>query len=240
MIDLTFDIETIPTEDPQVIAEIAAGVTAAKTMTTPETIAKWESEEKPAAVDQAVRATALTGLHGRICCIGYKWDFEPAQTATGAEAEVIRFFFNEVRERINSARVPVRVIGHNITGFDLRFLWQRAVVNCIKPLAALPWTEKPWSERIMDTMLMWDADKTRRVSLDNLCRALSIPTSKDKMTGAQVADYWRAGKINEIAEYCRKDVEATRAVFNRMTMSDPAKTFHARKLAEAAAASERG
>jgi predicted PolB exonuclease-like 3'-5' exonuclease len=32
-----------------------------------------------------------------------------------------------------------------------------------------------------------------------------------------VFEKYKAGKLNEVAEYCRKDVEATRQVYKRMT-----------------------
>ena len=109
-------------------------------------------------------------------------------------------------------------IGHNVAGFDLRFLVQRYIVNRlpIPHLLKHAANAKPWeSEKVFDTMCQW-AGVGNRISLEKLCMALSVPTSKGSITGATVYDEWLKGNIEGIAEYCKRDVEATREVSMRM------------------------
>ena len=109
-------------------------------------------------------------------------------------------------------------IGHYVTGFDLRFLWQRYVANGISPLVDIPIDAKPWeTEKVFDTMLQWTGVKKSGVgSLDAICRALGNK-GKDGMDGSMVWDYAKAGRFDEIIEYCKDDVERTRFLYKKLT-----------------------
>jgi predicted PolB exonuclease-like 3'-5' exonuclease len=50
--------------------------------------------------------------------------------------------------------------------------------------------------------------------MDNLCRALGL-AGKGDFDGSMVAQAWADGKHETIIEYCRADVEATRAIHRR-------------------------
>jgi predicted PolB exonuclease-like 3'-5' exonuclease len=96
---------------------------------------------------------------------------------------------------------------------------QRYIVNGIKPHALIRRAAeaKPWeSEKVFDTMIQF-AGVGNRISLDKLCLALSVPSPKGDMDGSMVSKAVADGRINEVAQYCKKDVEATREVFKRMT-----------------------
>ena len=106
----------------------------------------------------------------------------------------------------------------NGRGFDLPFLWKRAMVLGVRPTWSLPRNPKPWSELCQDTMLLWDSQQRAGGSMDRICRLLGIP-GKDGMSGADEWPSVEAGRIDEVAAYCRGDVERTRAMFKRMTFS---------------------
>jgi 3'-5' exonuclease len=81
---LYLDIETIPTSDPDVIADIAASIAPPKSMSKADTIAEWESAAKPWLVKEAVAKTSFNGAQGSICCIGWAWsDNEPDSLTVG-------------------------------------------------------------------------------------------------------------------------------------------------------------
>jgi hypothetical protein len=40
------------------------------------------------------------------------------------------------------------------------------------------------------------------------------------MTGADVWPYVQAGRLDEVAEYCRQDVRRVREIYQRMTFSN--------------------
>lgn len=220
---ITFDIETLPCTDEALLADVIAKVSPPKTLKKAESIAAWWAEEGEAAKAEAVHRTGLDGATGRICCICWAIDDQPATGEIGGnEAEVIRLFFEACEDAATPMRYdhPVNhltVIGHNVSGFDLRFLWQRAVVNGIKRPSCIPWNSKPWDSSIKDTMLIWNPDRDKRISLDKLCKVLGVQTSKGDLDGSKIAQAWADGRHQEIADYCMADVVATRECYRRMT-----------------------
>jgi DNA polymerase III epsilon subunit-like protein len=105
--------------------------------------------------------------------------------------------------------------------FDLRFIFQRAVVLGLVPL--LPnWPTLSGlrlNDRVYDTMTRW-AGYGNRISLDRLCVNLGLPGKSD-VTGADVYDLWQAHKYREIARYNAGDVHRLRSVHRRMTGRAP-------------------
>lgn len=218
MPDIVLDIETLPTDRADVIDMLAASIKPPATYKKPDSIAAWMEENKAAELDALVRKTALDGAFGRVCCVGFAVDDEPADTFhKGPEVNILcglSTFLNSQQ----GDKYTTLFIGHNIAGFDLRFLVQRYIVNRlhIPHLLKHAANAKPWeSEKVFDTMCQW-AGVGNRISLDKLCMALSVPTSKGGITGATVYDEWLKGNIEGIAEYCKRDVDATRAVSMRM------------------------
>lgn len=223
MANIYFDIETLPSDDAGIIADIAAGIKPPGNLKKAETIEAWERDEKPRAVLEAVKKTGLDGTFGRICCIGFAVNDDAADVRYGDEAETITAFFAWLTEaaRISdyTERQSAIFIGHNILSFDLRFLWQRCVVNGIRPPAFIPFNAKPWDGKVLDTMMAWNPERERRISLDKLCLALGVPSSKGDMDGSKVAEYWQAGRHQEVAAYCMADVEAVRQCHKRMVFA---------------------
>lgn len=248
---LTIDIETLPTQRLDVLEEIRASkqeeLDAAIAAIKPpgnykkqETIDEWLATEAPkqtqalrdafdADVDATHRKTGLDGAFGQVCVIGYAIDDEAPETIWDADWQaetseaVLLMAFNDVLSNLIPASMDraVSVVGHNVAGFDLRFLIQRYIVNNIQPhrIIRAASQAKPWeSEKVFDTMVQWGGTGAKPGgSLDKLCRALRIPTPKGDITGATVWDAVKAGRIAEVAAYCARDVEATRAVHRRLT-----------------------
>jgi len=212
--NLYLDIETVGTDDPVVIAEITASIIPPGNISKAETITAWEAEKKPALVEEAIKRTAFDGGLGRIICFGYAFDKRPVESliATG-EPELLAAISGIEAGGLTTL---ITIVGHNVS-WDVRFLWQRMVVNNV-PVPT--WLRvaikaKPWEAG--DTMTMWNPDRERKVSLAKLCRILGVPTSKCDLDGSKIWDAYRAGEIDRIADYCRGDVEATRACYLRMT-----------------------
>lgn len=209
---LYIDIETIGTEDPAAIAEIAAGIKPPGNYSKAETIAKWEAEDKPAIVKEAVSKTAFDGALGRVVCVCLAFDDEGVASVIGQESEILTGLAELLARH---ERETVTVVGHNVA-WDVRFLWQRYVVHGIRIPRAIRTAAraKPWETE--DTMLLWNPERDRRISLDRLCKTLRVPSSKGEMDGSKVWDYFREGRIEEIVAYCRADVVAMRTCHQRM------------------------
>lgn len=222
MATITIDIETLPTADESVIADIAASIRPPGNLKKAETIEAWERDEKPLAIAEAVKKTALDGTYGRICCIGFAVNDDPAECVYGDdEANNLQRFFAWLKQAAKisdyTERSAAVFVGHNILSFDLRFLWQRCVVNRISPPPVIPFNAKPWDGKVFDTMTGWNPEREKRISLDKLCRALGVKSSKGEIDGSNVAEHWAAGKMAEVAAYCSEDVESVRECHRRMT-----------------------
>lgn len=225
MTNLFLDIETLPTDRADVRDYIASTITPPANLKKPESIAAWKAEKKGDAIDEAISKTGLDGAFGRICVIGWAWNDEgPQYTAlsepgqAGDEKGMLGEFALalEMGHKRNHLDGYPTVIGHNIINFDLRFLWQRCMVNGIRLPAWFPRDPKPWDDTVFDTMLRF-AGQRGTIGLDRLCLALGLP-GKDGIDGSMVADLW-AKDPKAVADYCMADVERTRAVYRKMSIA---------------------
>jgi hypothetical protein len=141
--NLFLDIESVPTTDPDIIAALSADIRPPGNMKKADTIAAWEANEKPAAILEAVAKTSFDGAYGKICSIAYAIDDGDIVSDCGTdEFQLIYGLYGSVRAAMKGGR-DLTVIGHNVSGFDLKFLWKRSIVLGIAP-AALPFHAKPW------------------------------------------------------------------------------------------------
>jgi hypothetical protein len=219
--NLYIDIETIPTQRQDFIDDIAATIERPKTMSKPETIAAWEENKKPAAIDEAVRKTVFDGGMGEIITFGFAVDNEEPETIyrddSMSEAQLLEEINEMFYSRLHKNNVFIRPVwvGHNICGYDLRFLWKRFIVNGIRPAVKIPYDSKPWGEWVCDTMYEWaGASGSDKKSLDFVCRALGLD-GKDGFDGSMVYDAWKNKEFEKISEYCKDDVSKTREIHNR-------------------------
>lgn len=214
-----FDIETIPCQDQAVIEDIAKSITAPAQYKKPDSIAEWLRENREAEAERQWLATSFDGGLGQVCVIAWAIGNgavsvrSVADLSAEAERELLREFFAGV----TGAGATVQFVGHNLIAFDLRFIWQRAMVLGVKPPFWLPRDPKPWSEAVFDTMLAW-AGARERISMDRLCGVFGLP-GKGDMDGSQVWPLVRDERIAEVADYCAADVERTRALHRRMTFA---------------------
>lgn len=217
---ITIDLETCPAQNPAVREEIRQTIKAPAQYKKKESIEEWLKENAESEAESAWRKTSFDGAHGHICVVGLAFDDEPAEAIYSTdwhadEATVLRELFARLNERIECHRnVRPRFVGHNLVEFDLRFLFQRCVVLGVKPSPYIPFAAKPWDDGVYDTMLRWGARQGG--SLDKITKALGLG-GKGDIDGSMVWDYVRDGRINEVADYCKSDVDLTRSLYKRMT-----------------------
>ena len=223
-----FDIETIPTQNQSIIDEIKKSITAPGNHTKPESIQKWLDENLEIEADKKHRQTSFDGLHGEIISIAWAFDDENPEvlfrTKSDSEADLLNAFFEDItiHKDQHGQRIAItKWIGHYITGFDLRFLWQRCVINKVNPLIKIPHQAKPWDDQVFDTKVAWSGTSqySGQSSLDAICKGFGYE-GKGEITGANVYDYWLAGEYEKIAEYNKDDVVKTRLLFKRMNFID--------------------
>jgi 3'-5' exonuclease len=221
---ITLDIETCPSQSPELRADFLANVKAPAQYKKPESIAEWMKENAEAEAEQAWRKTSFDGAYGHVCVIGLALDGnDPVALYNdnwhANEASVLRRAFDWIDGACsNQPNERPIFIGHNLVEFDLRFLFQRAVVLGVKPSRHIPFAAKPWDDAVFDTMTRWSGVKDR-VKLDKLAKVCGLD-GKGDIDGSMVWDYVRDGRIAEIAEYCRHDVALARAIYKRMTFAE--------------------
>lgn len=220
--NIVIDIETCPAQDPAVLENFIATIEPPAQYKKPESIAEWKKEQGQAAAEEKWRKTSFDGALGHICVIGLSFDDEPAQSLYSEswhadEAEILRKFFALVDAKCaEHPNVRPVFIGHNVIDFDLRFIFQRAVVLGVKPSVNIPFNARPYGDRdVFDTMTAW-AGYRNTVSLDKLSSVL-LGEGKGDMDGSKVWDTVKDGRIAEVAAYCIDDVEKTRKVYKRLT-----------------------
>jgi len=244
--NLFIDIETVPAQRPDFLDELKAEMSAdlatkIAAIAPPgnfkkqETIDAWYADEAPKIraamqsefekeLDSTYRKTSFDGAFGQVCVIGFAINDEPAITLFNTDWQDERTLLENFACCLTSDiehKDFVTVVGHNVASFDLRFLMHRYIVNGIRPHSVISRAAqaKPWeSDKVFDTMVQW-AGVGNRIKLDKLCKALNVPTPKGELDGSKVWDYVNAGRIDEVAAYCKKDVEATRQVYKRMTFA---------------------
>lgn len=225
--NIYLDIETIPCQRPgfadELLAELRASTDDRKAEVRAPSNYKDEAkiaefiasarqkidDEIEAEAEKQYRATALDGTFGEVFCVAVA--IEDAPVAVMDLPESLRFLAAAYDPRDTPC-----VIGHNVT-FDIRFVWQQAILKGLTFPRWWPHQAKPWEDAIFDTMTKW-CGVGNRIKLDKLCRAFGIQAKGD-LDGSKVYDYWAAGRHDEIRAYCAADVERVRQLHSRMTMT---------------------
>jgi len=213
---ITFDIETLPTDDAEVIDALKATITAPGQYKKPESIAEWLTANLESELKEKVAKTSFDGMYGRVACIAFS-DSDDVVFASGSEhseGDAIQLFYDFVASNAQSSD---KFCGHNLAGFDLPFLKHRSIILRIKPPKDLmrAMNAKPWDDCIADTMLMWSPDREKRASMDKLCKAFGI-AGKGDFDGSMVAETWPIDP-QKVIDYCKDDVRRTIQIFNRIT-----------------------
>ncbi len=127
-------------------------------------------------------------------------------------ADIIETYFNDPKKNV--------FCGHNIREFDIPYLCRRMLHHQIKiPKILSIAGKKPWQvSQILDTLELWKfGDYKNYTSLDTIAYTLGIPSPKAELDGSMVAEaYYEQERIEDIENYCRKDVVTLAKVLLRM------------------------
>lgn len=218
-----FDIETIPTQNEAFIEELTKDISPPANYKSDEAILKWHKEKKPALMEKAIADSVFDGGMGEIvafsCAVDDGEIYSAWRDDQKSEAELLEeineIFKLTTIDRSGNYLWPTWT-GHYITGFDLRFLFKRYVVNRIKPIIKIPHDAKPWSKDVYDTCHEWKAGSQDKGSMDFVCKALGID-GKGDFSGADVYQAWKDGEYKKISEYCDDDVIRTIQIHKALT-----------------------
>ena len=192
---LFFDIETVPTA--AAIAENGL-----------------DSPQRQLDEQELIKKLSLSAITARILCLAYAAEpphDAPIAVLQGEESEILKDFWQLALE-------TNLFVGHNLLDFDLRFIYQRSIINQIKPSREIPFARFR-NAPVFDTMHEWGRWGREHVGLDPLAKALQLPSPKAGMDGSKVFEYFRSGRQAEIYQYCKGDVETVRQVYRRLTFT---------------------
>lgn len=131
------------------------------------------------------------------------------QVVRAPEGKLLELFWNAIR--------PYRrVVTFNGRGFDGPFLMTRSAVHGVPPSRNLAGNRYELGNHcdLIDVLTYQGAVK--KFSLDYWCRAFGIETPKVTMEGKDVQEFYEAGRLDEIVDYCRADVIATGQLYDRV------------------------
>ncbi|MFT5289345.1 MAG: hypothetical protein ACI8QS_000741 [Planctomycetota bacterium] len=129
----------------------------------------------------------------------------------GSEKELLERFWEIVD------RKQPRLVSYNGRGYDGPILAIRSAQAGIAPSANL--MPPRWKlERHVDLMdvLSFQGSWRERYSLDYWCHRFGVESPKGGIDGSQVGRAYDEGRIDEIGEYCLRDVRATGELFKHL------------------------
>lgn len=187
--------------------------------------------ESPDEAEGLPQRLALVPGMGRVVAIGM-WNLEKDQGAVLAhgsgckwqpfdELPGTKVFHGNEREILaefwSLAAGWGTVVTYNGRGYDGPVLMIRSAMLGIAParnLLGYRYSIKDHCD-LMEVLHFHGAQR-RTYTLDYWCRRFGVESPKGKMDGSQVAEKARAGRYDEIAEYCLRDTRATADLFRRI------------------------
>lgn len=121
--------------------------------------------------------------------------------------------FNKTIEALCSKNSFLQLGGFNIENFDMSFLLKRLIINRLDVLPIFNnYGKKPWDIRFLDLAKVWMGTGFQdryMIKLDVLCYCLGVKSPKTALWGGSVWEYYKNGRLNDIAEYCNLDIIST-------------------------------
>jgi len=110
-----------------------------------------------------------------------------------------------------------RVVTFNGRGYDGPMLTIRSAQLGIKPSRTLMGNRYSIADHCdLADVLQFQGATRERYSLDYWCRRFDIESPKGSIDGSQVARAYRSGRIDDIGEYCLRDVRATALLYQKL------------------------
>ncbi|MDP2036751.1 MAG: ribonuclease H-like domain-containing protein [Ignavibacteria bacterium] len=182
-----------------------------------------ESTKKESMIESAKRCVSLYPLTAKIVCLAMMntetnkimvlfenqneeaWEAEEdgVKYQSVSEEEILTRFWKY------SAKAE-RLVSFNGRGFDLPFIMMRSAMLKIKPSKNFIKNRFDSSSHIDLLEQFTFYGLTKKFNLDFYCNAFGIESPKEQgITGMDVKELYKAGRIKDISIYCGKDVRAT-------------------------------
>ena len=147
----------------------------------------------------------------------HEWEKVPnSKIFRGEEREILEKFWATVARPKGLGRLP-RLVSYNGRGYDGPMLTVRSAQLGVQPSRNM--VPKRWDmSEHCDLMEVFNFQGTVRdnYSLEYWCRRFDVESPKGSIDGSQVARVYRAGRVDDIGEYCLRDVRATAQLFQKL------------------------
>jgi hypothetical protein len=142
----------------------------------------------------------------------HDWEKVPSsKIQRGNEVELLETFW-----KMASAR-GLRLVSYNGRGYDGPTLMVRSAQLGVRPsINLLPYRYDISAHCDLMEIFTFQGGVRDRYSLDYWCRRFDIESPKGSIDGSQVARAYRDGRIEDIGEYCLRDVRATAQLYTKL------------------------
>ena len=218
MSTLYLDIETIPSQDRKPDPSL---VEPPGNYKNPDTIRAYQE----AKADEVYRKLSLNPLWAQTIVISAAYGDGAIKAIYDKEEEQVFWGFEKylnnlslepksTKDLIKQSPDTWTLVGYNIKEFDIPILFLRAKKYKCHTISKLLSGLSRYDRRIDDVMTMALPTMGKQyVKMDELCKFFGIE-GKGDIDGSKVYDYFLEGRLDEIAQYCQKDVERTRELYN--------------------------
>ncbi len=200
---LVIDIETMPDLGK---VDMLPEPSISKVLKDEAKIAIAKEEARQAQIEKM----ALSPYEGRIACIGYCFENGVKDCHIADEATLLKRFFLEISNK--------KLITFNGIGFDIPFIYKRAMILGIKPSVPYSFLIKKYDNPFHLDLMLLEANHSRTdaKSLDYLCK-LILGKSKKEFDFKEIPELLKTeeGQI-KLADYCKHDVELTYELYKKM------------------------
>lgn len=170
-------------------------------------------------LEEFVDGAALLPQTGKVEAVGFlNGKTNEAGIVSGDECDILSTVWSKTEKCFQQNR---KMIGHNIFGFDLPFLFFRSWVHEIDiPMNIVLQQDRYFNSQLFaDTMSRWFIGKKGGyVKIDDICKAFGLPGKPENVSGATFWQFWRgtAEERQQAEAYLLNDLQMTAAVARRM------------------------
>lgn len=211
---LVLDIETVPLEAAMELPYPEALRTPPANYKSDEAIGRWREADRAKWAEERAKECSLNPRLGRLLCVGTSKGMALSAAPDG-ERELLLQTWAWIKEASG------RVVTWN-GSWDLRFILIRSLAHGITPPLP-PSTTREWFRRYTTfphfdckaVLTNWDAPRAGE-GLDEWAQFLGVDGKLGGISGKDVYPLYLGGMFDEITDYCRQDVDATTAIYERI------------------------
>jgi predicted PolB exonuclease-like 3'-5' exonuclease len=160
----------------------------------------------------------LSSTYGKICCISF--GFEKKDGVIDINSIVDKdeeLLIRKLYSNLNTfSKHNFSLAGFYINHFDIPFIIHKLWKYGFELPTILEFGKKPWENSNVDLYDYYKQGDYRGRNFDEVCYELNIKSPKDEISGKDVHNKYWDNCLDEIQEYCEKDISASVKLFNKI------------------------